>query len=58
MSIAPLNPGSIARDADALAFDVEVALRATGYLALPDRKFFWAAPGPRPPDHLGIPDVK
>jgi len=23
-----------------------------------DRKFFWAAPGPRPADHPGIPDVK
>jgi hypothetical protein len=23
-----------------------------------DRKFFWPAPGPRPSDHLGIPDVK
>jgi len=34
MCVAPLNPGSIARDADALAFDVELALRATGYLAL------------------------
>jgi hypothetical protein len=21
-----------------------------------DRKFFWPAPGPRPPDHPGIPD--
>lgn len=23
-----------------------------------DRKFFWAAPGPRPADHSGIPDVQ
>jgi nuclear transport factor 2 (NTF2) superfamily protein len=23
-----------------------------------DRKFFWPAPGPRPADHPGIPDVK
>jgi hypothetical protein len=23
-----------------------------------DRKFFWSAPGPRPADHPGIPDVK
>ncbi len=23
-----------------------------------DRKFFWEAPGPRPLDHVGIPDVK
>jgi hypothetical protein len=23
-----------------------------------DRKFFWAAPGPRPSDHPGIPDVR
>jgi len=23
-----------------------------------DRKFFWQAPGPRPTDHPGIPDVK
>jgi nuclear transport factor 2 (NTF2) superfamily protein len=23
-----------------------------------DRKFFWPAPGPRPPDHAGIPDVQ
>src|SRR5467141_386426 len=23
-----------------------------------DRKFFWPAPGPRPADHSGIPDVK
>lgn len=23
-----------------------------------DRKFFWPAPGPRPSDHPGIPDVK
>ena len=23
-----------------------------------DRKFFWPAPGPRPVDHPGIPDVK
>jgi nuclear transport factor 2 (NTF2) superfamily protein len=24
----------------------------------PERKFFWPAPGPRPADHPGIPDVK
>lgn len=23
-----------------------------------DRKFFWSAPGPRPADHPGIPDIK
>jgi uncharacterized protein len=23
-----------------------------------DRKFFWPAPGPRPADHPGIPDLK
>jgi uncharacterized protein len=23
-----------------------------------DRKFFWPAPGPRPADHAGIPEVK
>ena len=23
-----------------------------------DRRFFWSAPGPRPADHPGIPDVK
>ena len=23
-----------------------------------DRKFFWPAPGPRPVDHAGIPDIK
>jgi nuclear transport factor 2 (NTF2) superfamily protein len=23
-----------------------------------DRTFFWAAPGPRPADHPGIPDVR
>ena len=23
-----------------------------------DRKFFWSAPGPRPADHPGIPDVR
>ena len=34
MKIALLNPGPITRDADALAFDVELALRGTGYLAL------------------------
>ena len=34
MSIAPVNAGSITRDTDALASDVELALRATGYLAL------------------------
>jgi uncharacterized protein len=26
-------------------------------IAESDRKFFWAAPGPRPADHPGIPDV-
>ena len=23
-----------------------------------DRKFFWSAPGPRPADHPGIPDLR
>jgi nuclear transport factor 2 (NTF2) superfamily protein len=23
-----------------------------------ERRFFWPAPGPRPADHPGIPDVK
>jgi nuclear transport factor 2 (NTF2) superfamily protein len=27
-------------------------------IAEPERKFFWPAPGPRPADHPGIPDVK
>jgi uncharacterized protein len=27
-------------------------------IAESDRKFFWPAPGPRPADHAGIPDVK
>jgi nuclear transport factor 2 (NTF2) superfamily protein len=27
-------------------------------IAETDRKFFWPAPGPRPADHPGIPDVK
>jgi uncharacterized protein len=27
-------------------------------IAEADRKFFWPAPGPRPADHPGIPDVK
>jgi osmotically-inducible protein OsmY len=34
MSIAPLNAATISCDEEALAFDVELALRATGYLAL------------------------
>jgi nuclear transport factor 2 (NTF2) superfamily protein len=27
-------------------------------IAETDRRFFWSAPGPRPADHPGIPDVK
>jgi len=27
-------------------------------IAVADRRFFWPAPGPRPADHPGIPDVK
>lgn len=27
-------------------------------IAASDRRFFWAAPGPRPADHPGIPDVR
>ena len=23
-----------------------------------DRRFFWSAPGPRPEDHPGIPDLR
>jgi nuclear transport factor 2 (NTF2) superfamily protein len=28
------------------------------FIAEANRKFFWPAPGPRPADHTGIPDVR
>jgi nuclear transport factor 2 (NTF2) superfamily protein len=45
-------------------FDDEVLMRrreASIYdlaMAESERRFFWSAPGPRPADHPGIPDMK